>query len=421
MPCLAPITLDNGVQAACRNCWQCKLDRIDDWVGRCIAERQTSVGCHSVTLTYARDLNEKSTTYGEAEHERAAVLTYSDVQIFLKRLRNWGYPMRYVVAGEYGTMKGRAHWHIILFWTKKIPKIPALGQREIFWNVNPETGEVREDENGVPLKFWDWGVTFWEKPEYEHFRYNVKYIQKDETDAFRQGHFSMSKKPPIGSKYFFKLAMKMAKEGVAPQTLEYSWPDVRKKNDERRRFFMHGTTADNFCEAFINSWCAIHGKRHIPQSEPIEKYLDKVCPGDTDLRFEPYRRADSPFATIFDHESELWVQRGIIEARKWGEHLTLADLRANTVWEEKENTWYLTLQSGRWISWRKAENGDHCTWRDVKAEIAHQKFLKLYAAAAERARQEGRPGLIKLGESPKPRRKPGYLSQKNQSNNSRRQ
>ena len=120
--CISPNTLSDGTQVACRNCWQCRADRINDWVGRCIAESKTAVASHAITLTYGRvHLSTENDAYGDAEHPRAAVLTYSDVQKYFKLLRRHGYPLRYFAVGEYGSLKGRAHWHIIAFWQDKAP------------------------------------------------------------------------------------------------------------------------------------------------------------------------------------------------------------------------------------------------------------------------------------------------------------
>ena len=122
--CLNPILLPNGQEVACHQCWQCVRRRIDDWQGRCIAESLTSRAAHVVTLTYGRDRR-----YGAADHLQAAVLTYSDVQRFLKHLRGYGdraakkHPVRYFCCGEYGHMKGRAHWHCLLFWQGEVPDI----------------------------------------------------------------------------------------------------------------------------------------------------------------------------------------------------------------------------------------------------------------------------------------------------------
>ena len=81
-----------------------------DWQGRCIAEAATAKAAFAVTLTYGRD------AMGEKLHERAVVMTYSDVQRYLKLLRRHRYTVRYFCAGEFGSEKGRVHWHIILFF-----------------------------------------------------------------------------------------------------------------------------------------------------------------------------------------------------------------------------------------------------------------------------------------------------------------
>lgn len=109
--CRTPNKLDDGTEVACRKCWQCKRNRVNDLVGRCIAESRYSAKTYAVTLTYANDAGVNAVT-----------LVYKDVQDFLKRLRK-RYNVRYIVAGEYGTAKGRAHWHIILFFKDQYPEI----------------------------------------------------------------------------------------------------------------------------------------------------------------------------------------------------------------------------------------------------------------------------------------------------------
>ena len=140
--CISPRTLRDGTQVVCRECWRCRRARVDDVIGRCIAEmRTTPVGVHSVSLTYGRDRDESSVTYGEAEHERAVVLTYSDVQKLMKLLRVNGYPCRYLVVGEYGSRKGRAHWHAIFFWTKRVPPGIVFGQNWRWARYDEKTGQ----------------------------------------------------------------------------------------------------------------------------------------------------------------------------------------------------------------------------------------------------------------------------------------
>ncbi|WP_221724636.1 hypothetical protein, partial [Ochrobactrum sp. SFR4] len=62
--------------------------KIDDWVGRCVAENKTAIAAHSISLTYGRDENDS------VDHLHAAWLTYSDVQKYFKRLRKAKYKFR---------------------------------------------------------------------------------------------------------------------------------------------------------------------------------------------------------------------------------------------------------------------------------------------------------------------------------------
>ncbi|TIS17093.1 MAG: hypothetical protein E5X07_34615, partial [Mesorhizobium sp.] len=162
--CANPRHLPDGIEVACHKCWQCRENRINDWVGRCIAESKTARATHSITLTYGRD------DAGIEDHLRAALLTYSDVQKYLKRLRKDGYPCRYFVAGEYGSEKGRAHWHLIIFWQDRVPE-HELNRRFL-------------------QKHWTHGWSHWELPSYASIRYVMKYISKDIGVAERQGHVS---------------------------------------------------------------------------------------------------------------------------------------------------------------------------------------------------------------------------------------
>ena len=78
---------------ACRNCRQCRKNRVNDLVGRCIAEQTRSKQTYAITLTYKGD------------GPGTAYLRYEDVQKFVKRLRSEGYTVRYIVADEYGSVK----------------------------------------------------------------------------------------------------------------------------------------------------------------------------------------------------------------------------------------------------------------------------------------------------------------------------
>ena len=251
--CIAPNILANGQPVACHECWQCREQAINDWVGRNIAESKTAIACHAVTLTYGRSRS------GDADHERANVLTYSDVQKYLKLLRRHGYPVRYFVTGEFGSKKGRAHWHIMLYWLERVPENIVL------------------DQNFME-RHWPHGWSFWTKPSHNAIRYNCKYIQKDMGDAERQGHLAMSKKPPLGTAYFERLAEKYVAQGLSPQSLEYTFPEVRRRKQDGSEevvvFRLKDTPAERFIEHFRTKWRERYGDKPYPPSRMIEEALD---------------------------------------------------------------------------------------------------------------------------------------------------
>lgn len=272
--CIARITLANGVSAACHECWQCRERAVNDWVGRCIAERKTSVAAHSVSLTYGRDRR-----VGSPDHERAVILTYSDVQKFLKLFRRHGFPVRYLVAGEFGGKKGRAHWHILLFWQKRVP--PGIELGKSMWNLpryDEETGEQAKDDKGNDAYWWPHGFSFWEELHAGSARYAVKYLQKDMGDELRQGHMSVSKKPPLGAKYFRLLAERYVEQGLSPRTLEYAFPEVKRRKGKRAGqvvpFMLGGRSAELFLDHFVEAWAAKRPGVPRPPSELVERYLE---------------------------------------------------------------------------------------------------------------------------------------------------
>lgn len=249
--CDRPITLPNGQKTACRKCMQCRQRTINDWVGRCIAEQKTAKAANVVTLTYGQG------HHGDADHERAAILTYSDVQKFLKLLRRHGYPVRYFSAGEYGSKKGRAHWHVILYWQDEAPEV-----------------EIRQN---IHYKHWPHGFSFWDTLNEKTASYVTKYVAKSMGDGEQQGHIAMSKQPPLGAKYFAQLADITASQGLAPQTLEYTFPGVSWTANgvrEPRRFRLHGKSAELYLQAYVDSWRRHWGDRHMPNSEVVEEFLD---------------------------------------------------------------------------------------------------------------------------------------------------
>lgn len=268
--CINPVKLANGQMVACRVCWQCVKRKVQDWAGRCVAESRVSVASHSVTLTYGRDERRSP------DHVRAVMLCYADVQAYFKRLRSnlpdlvpgheaGGYPVRFFCVGEYGSMKGRAHWHIVLFWKKRVPPGIELYKRY----VEPH---------------WPHGWSYFKPAEYSHVMYACEYITKKvgADGEAQQVHVGMSRHPPLGDGYFRQLAEMYAKHGLAPQDFSYRFAEVVDRHGKPIEFRMRGKTASNFVQHYEAAWKRLHGDAHMPNSQLVEEELDRQLPVDAE-------------------------------------------------------------------------------------------------------------------------------------------
>lgn len=256
--CIKPNMLPDGTEVACRKCKQCKRQIINDWAGRIIAETKTTKVTYYVTLTYGRD------EHGEQDHIRAAVLTYSDVQKYLKRIRDAYGKFRYFVVGEYGEEKGRAHWHVILFAEKEMPGVEL---NNIFYTD----------------KKWTHGTSLWKKFQPHHAYYCCKYVFKDYRDDLKIAKYSMSKKPPLGDAYFKTVAKRYVDQGLAPQTVMYTFREVVEKNGKERKFRMRAKTLENFCREYVTQWRKKTPWKHTPRSPVIDEYLDKIAAKENEI------------------------------------------------------------------------------------------------------------------------------------------
>lgn len=248
--CVSPVVHPEVGPVACHKCWQCVENRINDCVGRNIAESKVSRWSRYVTLTYGR-------VDGESDHPHAVVLFYSDVQKWLKKLRFHGFPVRYFVTGEFGSMWHRAHWHVLLYGTSE---------------AMPE--HVLEDPKFVGA-YWEHGFSFWKPVNRKNVAYSCKYIQKDIGAEERQGHLAMSKKPPIGWRFFEALADRHAVQQIAPRDFFYSFPDVKdRRTGKPEQFMLQGRSRELFLERFVWKWRELYGARHLPSSKVLEEFLD---------------------------------------------------------------------------------------------------------------------------------------------------
>jgi hypothetical protein len=286
--CISPNNID-GIEVACRECWQCRKDKVSDYIGKCIAEQQMATRTLAVTLTYAdaRKRFEKDYVrlgwdgeyppnellermYPDAKH--AAKLVYADFQKFLKRLRKrYNHKVRYMVVGEYGSAKGRAHWHAILF---------IYGNEETIDKELEEMG-VKYDIR-TSFRPWEQGYSYFQKPDWKGFQYLLKYVLKDQAQRVKRTHLACTKgyyrdgeiiEGPLGHDWFQKLAEDHVKQGIVPRSYIYKFHDVRNAKGKIKKFKMVGATRRNFMETFINKWNQKYGKD--PYNELVQEYLDK--------------------------------------------------------------------------------------------------------------------------------------------------
>lgn len=87
-------------EVPCGKCYECVKRRRNDWYVRCAYEARQSLYTYFGLLTYA---------------QVGTNLDKRDVQLFLKRLRAYGYSFKYLIAGEHGDRTDRPHWHCLFF------------------------------------------------------------------------------------------------------------------------------------------------------------------------------------------------------------------------------------------------------------------------------------------------------------------
>ena len=356
--CTKPGKLPNGQEIACRKCWQCLETKIDDWVGRCLAEAETASATFSVTLTYGRDEN------GNIDHMRAAVLTYSDVQKMFYRLRTDGYKFKYLCAGEYGSEKGRAHWHLVMFFDGKVPP-HQLSRRN----------RAKRFEN----KYWPHGFQHWEEPSRESIRYVCKYVNKEQGKEEKQGMLRMAKKPPIGSEYFARLAEKHVEHGLAPTKRTYEIGG--------REYYLSGATLRNYLDHYEKTWAEKRGG-HYPQSDLLEAFNDAKAKGHVDPEWVPTKKAMG-LAPIEGAE-EVLLRKG-------------ADGREYATCDARGYRWWYELHEGE-MTWRKGERlpESHPYWRQrrelelataVEQAPQAEALLRWSAKLGSHANDSGEPSV----------------------------
>lgn len=247
------------VEVPCHCCWQCRADKVRNWVGKAMCEAQTSAAVDFVTLTYC-DVKSKAARWVKqpVESEKYKRLDYTDVQKYLKRIRKAGYKVRYIVAGEYGEQKGRAHWHILLFWQDKRPPRRAMHGNE--W----------QDQ------FWRHGHVNYQRFDEAAARYVAKYLLKWDTvkEPTRKTVFRYSARPGIGFKWICDNWVQLhIDQRLAPQSPKYTVGKAMR-GGVRIYYKMTPHCQLKFVKEFERRWRAQIGG-HPPPSSWCDKVLDR--------------------------------------------------------------------------------------------------------------------------------------------------
>lgn len=251
------------VPAPCDRCKLCRENYVSDWVGRCLCEASTSQVSCTVNLTYAppddwRDVSHK-------------VVNAHHFQLFMKRLRNAGHKVRYLVAGEYGETFDRSHFHCILFFSDLRPspdgRVPRLERAKHKADPGSCAAFCREipQEEMVNISEWphghitvDWSVTD------RSVRYCVEYLHGPNK---RNGWRSESKKPPLGAAWFAQKAAQAVDLDVLPSTFEYFPPGGKPG----KKYLMTGATRRDYLNAIT-----VEREKRGRMSEWVGKTFDKL-------------------------------------------------------------------------------------------------------------------------------------------------
>lgn len=174
MLCKKPFMKGGLIPFPCGQCSPCRVNRRRIWSHRIVLEAAKHAESWVANLTY------------DPEHlPEGGCLKKEDVQLFLKRLREAVFPVRfrYFCVGEYGEQFGRPHYHCILFG------LP--------WSTEMHQTVLRAWGNGSMVP----GLMSWQTAEYVGGYVNKKLTKKDDPRLCgKPPEFSlMSLKPGIGA------------------------------------------------------------------------------------------------------------------------------------------------------------------------------------------------------------------------------
>lgn len=175
----------------CGKCESCQLTHRKNWSIRCMLESKGYLQNSFVTLTYDND------NYEETKANRK-----EDLQKFIHAVRDSGYHFRYFACGEYGSLNGRFHYHIIMFgfWPRDAK---SLGKK---------FGNMYYSSEWLSKKWKKGNVVVGEFSE-QTAQYVAGYTNK-KSELGKQAFITMSNRPGLGYDYFITHRKEIMKYGV---------------------------------------------------------------------------------------------------------------------------------------------------------------------------------------------------------------
>lgn len=199
------------VTVDCRVCWSCILRAQNSMIGSLLGESQNAKHVVAFTGTYANDPG--SDTRSDLAHK---MLTKPHIREMTQRLvhdRSLG-RFRYFMAGEYGPLRGRAHWHGVFIFEDNMPAFDFSAER---YNDN---------------RIWPYGF-MQARPvtDLAQLKYVVKYAAKSsyamkDDPVYLPGvdtALMRSRIPPLGLPFFIEQAIRCADFGI-PLSMRYMPP-----------------------------------------------------------------------------------------------------------------------------------------------------------------------------------------------------
>lgn len=238
-----PITFGKGGRGSlplslpCGRCIGCRIKRVQEWTTRIQHEASLYDQNSFITLTY------------DDEHLEPS-LNYAHFQKFVRELRRRR-PVRFFVAGEYGSETFRPHWHAILF---------GVGFQDTH-QVGKDLVASKECE-----KLWYHGQHAIGAVNKQTIAYTASYCVKKITGPKAEDHYKrfdpltgeihqltpemarMSLKPGIGSRYYerYKQEIHYARDGVVePGGIKIKPPRYYDKILEKQNHKQHTEITNN--------------------------------------------------------------------------------------------------------------------------------------------------------------------------------